>query len=146
MRHVCDKKSTVEFHFIYYTVINTYFPHQFMASKCSICRRGEHNPLFTVPPFSPRLFTVRPRLQFFTVGRIFPIFSFFSFLFFRVRAEEVRVLMKASILKATNEAMFFVQPAVLSFFVFGTYYLLGHTLTPQKVKKTSSICFEKWTR
>ena len=60
----------------------------------------------------------------------------FSILFFRVRAEEVRVLMKAVVLKSINEAIFFVQPAVLSFLVFGTYYLLGHTLTPQKVNET----------
>ena len=44
--------------------------------------------------------------------------------------------MKAVVLKSINEAIFFVQPAVLSFLVFGTYYLLGHTLTPQKVKET----------
>lgn len=51
----------------------------------------------------------------------------------RVRAEEVGVLLKATFLRAANEAMFFVQPAVLGFLVFATYSLLGEVLTPQKV-------------
>lgn len=51
-----------------------------------------------------------------------------------MRAEEVRVLLKATSLKAVNEAMFFVQPAVLSCLVFAAYHLLGNMLTPQKVR------------
>ena len=84
--------------------------------------------------FYPSL-TIRHRRLLFYAGRILPSL-FLSVLFVRVRAEEVRVLMKASILKAINEAMFSVQPAVLIFLVFGTYYLLGHTLTPEKVNET----------
>ena len=62
-------------------------------------------------------------------------FFFFRLVFLvsRVRAEEIGVLMKATILRAINEALFFIQPAILSFLVFGTYYLLGNTLTPEKV-------------
>lgn len=52
----------------------------------------------------------------------------------RVRAEEVRVLLKATLLRAVNEALFFVQPAVLGCLVFSTYHLLGNVLTPQKVR------------
>ncbi len=51
----------------------------------------------------------------------------------RVRAEEVRVLLKATMLRAVNEAMFFVQPAVISCMVFATYHLLGNVLEPQQV-------------
>lgn len=51
----------------------------------------------------------------------------------RVRAEEVRVLLKATLLRAVNEAMFFVQPAVVSCLVFATYHLLGNVLKPQQV-------------
>ena len=47
--------------------------------------------------------------------------------------------MKATILRAVNEAMFFAQPAVLSGLVFTTYRLLGNVLTPEKV------CFTRWT-
>lgn len=53
----------------------------------------------------------------------------------RIRAEEVRVLLQATVLRAVNEAMFFVQPAVLGFLVFVTYHLLGNVLTPDKVWK-----------
>ncbi|CAN0435374.1 unnamed protein product, partial [Scytosiphon promiscuus] len=51
----------------------------------------------------------------------------------RVRANEVRVLLQATLLRAINEALFFVQPAVLGCLVFTTYHLLGNVLTPQKV-------------
>ncbi|CAN0129703.1 unnamed protein product, partial [Ectocarpus sp. 8 AP-2014] len=50
----------------------------------------------------------------------------------RVRAEEIRVLLKATLLRAINEAMFFVQPAVLSCLVFATYHLLGNVLTARQ--------------
>lgn len=53
--------------------------------------------------------------------------------FGRIRAEEIRVLKKATLLRAVNEALFFVQPAVQSCFVFSTYHLLGNTLTAPKV-------------
>lgn len=45
----------------------------------------------------------------------------------------MRALLKATMLRAVNEAMFFAQPAVLSCLVFGTYYLLGNVLNPQQV-------------
>ena len=50
-----------------------------------------------------------------------------------MRAEEVRVLLKATLLRAVNEAMFFVQPAVVSCLVFATYHLLGNVLNPPQV-------------
>lgn len=53
--------------------------------------------------------------------------------FGRVRAEEINVLMKATHLRAVNEATFFVQPAVQSCTVFATYHLLGNELTAPKV-------------
>lgn len=43
------------------------------------------------------------------------------------------MLLKATLLRAFNEAMFFVQPAVLGFLVFGTYHLLGNVLKPSEV-------------
>eukprot|EP00752_Nemacystus_decipiens_P006704 g6027.t1 len=57
----------------------------------------------------------------------------------RVRAEEVRVLLKATLLRAVNEAMFFVQPAVVSCLVFATYHLLGNVLNPQQVFTTLAL-------
>ncbi|CAM9553676.1 unnamed protein product, partial [Hapterophycus canaliculatus] len=57
----------------------------------------------------------------------------------RVRAEEVRVLLHATLLRAINEALFFVQPAVLGCLVFTTYHLLGNVLTPQKVFTTLAL-------
>ncbi|CAM9886717.1 unnamed protein product [Scytosiphon promiscuus] len=56
-----------------------------------------------------------------------------------VRAEEVRVLLKATLLRAINEAMFFVQPAVLSGIVFVTYHLLGNVLEPRQVFTTLAL-------
>ena len=58
---------------------------------------------------------------------------------YRVRAEEVHVLLKAALLKAVNEAIFFVQPAVISCMVFATYHLLGNVLKPQQV--SSALVF-----
>eukprot|EP00903_Cladosiphon_okamuranus_P016201 g14950.t2 len=57
----------------------------------------------------------------------------------RVRAEEVRVLLKATLLRAVNEALFFVQPAVVSCLVFTTYHLLGNVLSPQQVFTTLAL-------
>ncbi|CAN0314176.1 unnamed protein product, partial [Scytosiphon promiscuus] len=57
----------------------------------------------------------------------------------RVRAQEVRALLKATMLRAANEAMFFAQPAVLSCLVFGTYHLLGNVLSPQQVFTTLAL-------
>ncbi|CBN77893.1 conserved unknown protein [Ectocarpus siliculosus] len=57
----------------------------------------------------------------------------------RVRAEEIRVLLKATLLRAINEAMFFVQPAVLSCLVFATYHLLGNVLTARQVFTTLAL-------
>lgn len=53
--------------------------------------------------------------------------------FNRVRAEEIRVLLKAALLRAINEALFFVQPALLATIVFGTYNFLGNDLKPSEV-------------
>ena len=44
------------------------------------------------------------------------------------------MLLKATFLRAINEALFFVQPAVLGCLVFTAYHLLGNVLTPQKVR------------
>ncbi|CAM9852477.1 unnamed protein product, partial [Hapterophycus canaliculatus] len=57
----------------------------------------------------------------------------------RVRAEEVRVLLKATMLRAVNEAMFFVQPAVLSCLVFVTYHMRGNVLKPREVFTTLAL-------
>ncbi|CAM9996930.1 unnamed protein product, partial [Ectocarpus fasciculatus] len=57
----------------------------------------------------------------------------------RVRAEEIRVLLKATLLRAVNEAMFFVQPAVISCLVFATYHLLGNELAPRQVFTTLAL-------
>ncbi|CAM9346350.1 unnamed protein product, partial [Ectocarpus sp. 8 AP-2014] len=57
----------------------------------------------------------------------------------RVRAEEIRVLLKATLLRAINEAMFFVQPAVISCLVFATYHLLGNVLAPRQVFTTLAL-------
>ena len=57
----------------------------------------------------------------------------FSIHFPRVRAEEIRALLRATTLRAVNEAMFFAQPVVVACLVFTTYYLLGNVLTPPKV-------------
>ncbi len=43
------------------------------------------------------------------------------------------MLLKATLMRAVNEALFFVQPAVLGSLVFVTYHLLGNVLSPQKV-------------
>ncbi|CAN0033043.1 unnamed protein product [Ectocarpus fasciculatus] len=56
-----------------------------------------------------------------------------------VRAEEIRVLLKATLLRAVNEAMFFVQPAVISCLVFATYHLLGNVLAPRQVFTTLAL-------
>ncbi|CAM9434413.1 unnamed protein product, partial [Ectocarpus sp. 13 AM-2016] len=57
----------------------------------------------------------------------------------RVRAEEIRVLLKATLLRAINEALFFVQPAVISCLVFATYHLLGNVLEPRQVFTTLAL-------
>lgn len=43
------------------------------------------------------------------------------------------MLLKATMLRAVNEAMFFVQPAVLSCLVVVTYHMLGNVLKPREV-------------
>ncbi|CAM9122833.1 unnamed protein product, partial [Ectocarpus sp. 4 AP-2014] len=57
----------------------------------------------------------------------------------RVRAEEIRVLLKATLLRAVNEAMFFIQPAVISCLVFATYHMLGNVLAPRQVFTTLAL-------
>ncbi|CBN77890.1 multidrug resistance-associated protein-like protein [Ectocarpus siliculosus] len=57
----------------------------------------------------------------------------------RVRAEEIRVLLTATLLRAVNEAMFFIQPAVISCLVFATYHLLGNVLAPRQVFTTLAL-------
>ncbi|CAM9650625.1 unnamed protein product, partial [Ectocarpus sp. 13 AM-2016] len=56
-----------------------------------------------------------------------------------VRAEEIRVLLKATLLRAVNEAMFFIQPSVISCLVFATYHLLGNMLAPRQVFTTLAL-------
>ncbi|CAM9820973.1 unnamed protein product, partial [Ectocarpus sp. 8 AP-2014] len=56
-----------------------------------------------------------------------------------VRAEEIRVLLTATLLRAVNEAMFFIQPAVISCLVFATYHLLGNVLAPRQVFTTLAL-------
>lgn len=48
------------------------------------------------------------------------------------------MLLEATLMRAVNEALFFVQPAVLGSLVFVTYHLLGNVLTPQKVSGSSA--------
>ncbi|CAM9207978.1 unnamed protein product, partial [Sphacelaria rigidula] len=55
------------------------------------------------------------------------------------RAEEIRVLLKAALLRAINEALFFVQPALLATIVFGTYNFLGNDLKPSEVFTTLGL-------
>ncbi|CAM9767000.1 unnamed protein product, partial [Ectocarpus sp. 12 AP-2014] len=57
----------------------------------------------------------------------------------RVRAEEIRVLLKATLLRAVNEAMFFIQPSVMSCLVFATYHSLGNMLAPRQVFTTLAL-------
>ncbi|CAM9399555.1 unnamed protein product, partial [Ectocarpus sp. 12 AP-2014] len=54
-------------------------------------------------------------------------------------SDEIRVLLKATLLRAINEAMFFVQPAVISCLVFVTYHLLGNVLAPRQVFTTLAL-------
>lgn len=55
----------------------------------------------------------------------------------RVRAKEVKVLLGANFLRGLNEALFFVQSAVLSFLVFVAHYLLGNVLKAHQVERSA---------
>ncbi|CAN0068521.1 unnamed protein product, partial [Discosporangium mesarthrocarpum] len=57
----------------------------------------------------------------------------------RVRAQEIKVLLRATTLRGVNEAMFFAQPAVVGLLVFATYHYLGNELQPQKIFTTLAL-------
>ncbi|KAI8847273.1 P-loop containing nucleoside triphosphate hydrolase protein [Chytridium lagenaria] len=50
-----------------------------------------------------------------------------------LRDQEMRVVRKASMLRALNEAFYFASPAVIQIFAFLTYWLMGGELTPARV-------------
>ncbi|CAM9405941.1 unnamed protein product [Chrysoparadoxa australica] len=56
-----------------------------------------------------------------------------------VRKREVAALMKATRLRAINEAFFFCMPAVMALLVFPTYHALGNELTAEKIFTTLSL-------
>lgn len=49
------------------------------------------------------------------------------------------MLLEATLLRAVNEALFFVQPAVLAVLVFSIYHLLGNMLKPHEVRETFQL-------
>jgi hypothetical protein len=58
----------------------------------------------------------------------------------RCWCRQIKVLRKASELRAANEALFFVQPTVLSLLVFGVHSAaMGNELTPANVFVTLAL-------
>jgi ATP-binding cassette subfamily C (CFTR/MRP) protein 4 len=55
------------------------------------------------------------------------------------REREVGAMQKATFLRACNEALFFIQPTVLSLLTFTTYVATGNELTPAKVFTTIAL-------
>jgi ATP-binding cassette subfamily C (CFTR/MRP) protein 4 len=52
------------------------------------------------------------------------------------RENEMKSIMQSSMLKAINQAVFFLSSSIISLLTFLTYYNLGHTLTPAKIFTT----------
>ena len=67
------------------------------------------------------------------VIKLFAWESLFSKICFKIRDEEMKVIKRASILRALNEAGFYVSPSIISLFTFMTLYFMGTTFTPREV-------------